>query len=57
MGSMHIHSGRVKVHIGDPIPTEGLKIANRAELNQRLYAEIAGMLGEPQIPQSVKIGE
>jgi 1-acyl-sn-glycerol-3-phosphate acyltransferase len=44
MGSVHIRSGRVVVRVGDPIATAGLKLADREELTQRLYREIAGML-------------
>ncbi len=65
MDSIHIRSGRVTVRIGDPIPTQGLKISDRVELTQRLYTEISGILLEPtpsglSVPQqdrSVKIGE
>ncbi len=45
MGSVHIRSGRVTVRIGEPIPTQGLKLADRMELTQRLYTSISGMLG------------
>ena len=44
MGSGHIHSGRVIVRVGDPIPTAGLKLDAREELTMRLYDEIAAML-------------
>jgi 1-acyl-sn-glycerol-3-phosphate acyltransferase len=46
MGSGHIRSGRVVLRIGDPIPTAGLKLSDREELNRRLYAEVARMLLE-----------
>lgn len=45
MGSIHIRSGRVTVRIADPIPTAGLKLSDRMDLTQRMYAEISGMLG------------
>lgn len=45
MGSIHIRSGEVTVRVGCPIPTEGLKLADRAALTERLYAEIGKMLG------------
>ncbi len=45
MGSIHVRSGRTVLHVGDPIPTEGMRVAERSELNDRLYAEIARMLG------------
>ena len=44
MGSIHIRSGRVEVRVGDPIPTAGLKLSDRMDLTERLYAEISGML-------------
>lgn len=44
MGSGHIHSGRVVLRIGNPIPTVGLKPSDRDPLNQRLYAEVARLL-------------
>ncbi|HEV3198957.1 MAG TPA: lysophospholipid acyltransferase family protein [Bryobacteraceae bacterium] len=47
MGSIHLRSGRVTVRIGDPIPTQGLKLSARVELTQRLYAEISGLLEGP----------
>jgi len=47
MGSGHIRSGAVVLRIGDPIATRGLKLGDREELTQRLYAEVARMLQEP----------
>ena len=47
MGSIHIHSGRVTVRIGDPIDTSGLKLANRVDLTERLHNEVARLLAEP----------
>jgi 1-acyl-sn-glycerol-3-phosphate acyltransferase len=44
MGSVHIRSGRTVLRIGEPIPTRGMQVSERAELNQRLYEEISGML-------------
>jgi len=44
MGSIHIRSGRVVVRVGDPIPTAGLKLSDRMDLTERLYAEISAML-------------
>jgi 1-acyl-sn-glycerol-3-phosphate acyltransferase len=46
MGSIHLRSGRVTVKIGHPIPTEGMKLADRAALNQRLYDEVRRLMGE-----------
>jgi len=44
MGSIHIRSGRVVVRVGDPIPTAGLKLSDRMNLTERLYAGISAML-------------
>ncbi|HUP04626.1 MAG TPA: lysophospholipid acyltransferase family protein [Bryobacteraceae bacterium] len=44
MGSIHLRSGNVKLLIGDPIPVDGLSVADRGDLTQRLYQVIAGML-------------
>ena len=44
MHSIHIKPGRVRLRIGDPIPTNGMKLADRAELNQRLYDEVKRLL-------------
>ncbi len=54
MGSIHLRNGKVTVRIGDPIPTKGLKIGDRAELNAQLYREISGLMG---LAEGVKIGE
>ena len=45
MGSLHIRSGRVTMRIGDPIQTGGLTLGDRVELTQRLYREIAELVG------------
>jgi 1-acyl-sn-glycerol-3-phosphate acyltransferase len=44
MGSGHIRSGKVVLRIGDPIPTEGMKLGDRAELTGRAYEEVARLL-------------
>jgi 1-acyl-sn-glycerol-3-phosphate acyltransferase len=44
MGSGHIHSGRITVRVGDPIPTAGLKLGDREQLTARAHDEIAAML-------------
>jgi len=44
MGSIHIHSGRVTVRVGDPIATAGLKLDARGELTERLHREVAAMM-------------
>jgi 1-acyl-sn-glycerol-3-phosphate acyltransferase len=45
MGSMNMRGGNVVLRIGDPIPTAGLGISDRAELNQRVYSEVARLIG------------
>ncbi len=47
MGSIHIRSGKVRLLVGDPIPVDGLTVADRGDLTQRLHKEISGMLGTP----------
>ena len=44
MGSVHIRGGRAAVRVGEPIPTKGLELSGRMQLNQRLYSEISRML-------------
>jgi 1-acyl-sn-glycerol-3-phosphate acyltransferase len=45
MGSIHIRSGRVALRVGAPIPTAGMKPADRDELTRRVYEEVARLLG------------
>lgn len=44
MHSVHIRSGRVRLRIGEPIPTTGMKLSDREELTRRLYDEVAKLL-------------
>ena len=44
MESLHVRTGRVALKIGDPIPTDGLKLQDRAALTLRLYEEITSLL-------------
>jgi len=45
LGSAEFHPGqRVKLCIGDPIPTERLSMRDRQELTEGAYQQIAGML-------------
>jgi 1-acyl-sn-glycerol-3-phosphate acyltransferase len=53
MGSIHLRSGLVKLRVGDPIPTAGLRLSDRAALTQRLQEEIA-RLTEEQSPAAVR---
>jgi 1-acyl-sn-glycerol-3-phosphate acyltransferase len=48
MGSMHIRSGKVKLLVGAPIPTAQMKLADRAELTERLHDEVRALLEKPQ---------
>ena len=43
MGSIHIRSGKVRVRVGHPISTEGLKLTARGEVTDRLYREIRAL--------------
>jgi 1-acyl-sn-glycerol-3-phosphate acyltransferase len=45
MKSFHIRPGRVRLRIGQPIPTAGLKLADREALTRRLYEEVAALWG------------
>jgi 1-acyl-sn-glycerol-3-phosphate acyltransferase len=47
MGSIHLRSGSVAVRIGVPVPTAGMKIAERLELTERLYREVGQLLAAP----------
>lgn len=44
MGSHHVRSGQVVLRIGKPIPTAGLKLADREQLTLRLYDEVHSLL-------------
>jgi 1-acyl-sn-glycerol-3-phosphate acyltransferase len=45
MHGMAIRGGVVKVHLGKPIPTEGLIFKNKTELTLRIRNEVAALLG------------
>jgi len=47
MGSGHIRAGKVRLRIGNPIPTAGLHISTREALSARLHQEVARMLAGP----------
>ena len=53
MGSLHIRSGDVTVRIGDPVPTAGLTLGEREDLNARLYSEVSRLL-EHAAPAAVR---
>jgi 1-acyl-sn-glycerol-3-phosphate acyltransferase len=44
MGSLRMVPGHVHVHIGNPIPTEGLTSKDRKALSERVRNEVAAML-------------
>ena len=46
-GSLRVKPGRVRVTIGEPIPTAGLEVDDRNALLDRVRNTIAGMLGAP----------
>ncbi|HLI85546.1 MAG TPA: lysophospholipid acyltransferase family protein [Bryobacteraceae bacterium] len=46
MGSIHIRGGTVRIRVGQPISTEGLQPAARAEVTERLYREMRSLTEE-----------
>jgi 1-acyl-sn-glycerol-3-phosphate acyltransferase len=54
MGSVHLHSGKVLVRVGDPISTAGMTIKDRDELTERLYREVAGLMGIEITPAAAR---
>jgi len=46
IGSFHVRPHPVTLRIGDPIPTAGLQLHDRAELNQALRRKVAELIGE-----------
>jgi len=47
MGSIHVQPSPVTIRIGDPIPTAGMKLDARTELNQTLRRKVAELIGYP----------
>lgn len=47
MGSAHVRPHAVTVQIGDPIPTAGMKLDARGELNERLRRKVAELIVQP----------
>jgi len=45
MHGVAIRGGPVKIHLGKPIPTEGLIFKSKTELTQRIRNEVAALLG------------
>jgi 1-acyl-sn-glycerol-3-phosphate acyltransferase len=48
MGSLHVRPHAVTMRIGDPIPTAGMRLDARAELNQTLRRQVAELIGKPE---------
>jgi 1-acyl-sn-glycerol-3-phosphate acyltransferase len=46
MGSIIVRPARVKLAVGDPIPTSGLKPQDHARLNTELWRKVAGLTGQ-----------
>lgn len=46
MGSNYVRAGHVALRIGDPIPTSGMTLHNRAQLNESLERQVAELAGE-----------
>jgi len=44
MHSRHLRPGKITVRFGEPIPTEGMQIRDRAALTERLYKEITALV-------------
>ncbi|HXM43582.1 MAG TPA: lysophospholipid acyltransferase family protein [Bryobacteraceae bacterium] len=47
MGSAHVRPHQVTLRIGDPIPTKGMQLDARGELNLMLRRRVAESIGEP----------
>ena len=45
MHSLHVRPGRARLIIGDPIPTAGMKMPDRPELNRQLHDRVAELMG------------
>ena len=50
MGSATIHRGRVRLRIGDPIPTKGLTLHDRRALTDAARAQVERMLDVSSVP-------
>jgi 1-acyl-sn-glycerol-3-phosphate acyltransferase len=46
MHTLVIRPGTVELHVGDPIPTEGMKLHDRGRLNELLQEQVAALAGE-----------
>jgi 1-acyl-sn-glycerol-3-phosphate acyltransferase len=48
MGSLHIRGRRVRLKIGDPIPTTGLTVRDRSRLTALMRERISELIAEPE---------
>jgi 1-acyl-sn-glycerol-3-phosphate acyltransferase len=46
MHTLVIRPGTVELHVGDPIPTDGMKLQDRGRLNELLQERVAALAGE-----------
>ncbi|MES1260343.1 MAG: lysophospholipid acyltransferase family protein, partial [Acidobacteriota bacterium] len=46
MHSCRVRPGTVKLYVGDPIPTAGMKLHDRGRLNEMLQERVAALAGE-----------
>jgi hypothetical protein len=46
MGSAWFRPGPVELRVGDPIPTEGMKVQDRARFTRLLEEKVAELCGE-----------
>ncbi len=51
IGSGYVRAGHVMLHIGDPIPTAGMKLHDRLQLTELLARQVAELAGEAPEPQ------
>jgi len=53
MGSLHVRPGRVRLRIGDPIPTAGMSLKDRERLTGELRDRILALLEQPILKGTV----
>ncbi len=46
-GSVHLRAGRVRIAIGEPIATAGLRLQDEDRLTARLQEQVTALLGDP----------
>jgi len=50
MGSNYVRGGPVTLNIGDPIPTTGMQLKDRAQLTETIARQVAELAGEVPAP-------